>query len=82
MKKSVWWYKKYGKDSICAITKTRLRPGRDRYGLTYALFLPCKHGFSRTALVNWVFSIVENGYDDTVTCPLCRRQFDPVLVFI
>jgi hypothetical protein len=72
-----WWSKKYGKNSICAITNTRLRPGKNKYGQNYSLYLPCNHGFYRSALVSWVLTKPHQ----TPTCPLCRREFDPIVVF-
>jgi len=73
-----WWNKKYGKDSICGITHTRLRPGKNRFGETYAVYLDCKHGFCRSAMKVWVLT------NPTApgTCPLCRKEFDPLKVFI
>jgi hypothetical protein len=73
-----WWNKKYGKKSLCAITQTRLRPGKNKYGLTYCVYLNCKHGFYRSALMNWVLS----NPIEIPTCPLCRKEFDPICVFI
>jgi hypothetical protein len=73
--KKTWWNAKYGKDSICAITKCRLRPGKDKYGFPYVAFLPCKHGFYRSALDLWI----QNTYPNQ-TCPLCRKEFQVMLV--
>jgi len=70
-----WWKKKYGKDSLCSITQARLRPGKGVNGLSYAVFLPCKHGFYRKALLAWI----EGG---KTTCPTCRMVFDPVRVVV
>ena len=75
-KSKPWWSYKYGKDKICAITKTRLRPGKDRKGNSYSIFLKCGHGFSRSALEKFI-SIAEKA-----SCPLCRRCFDPKLKYI
>jgi hypothetical protein len=72
-----WWSKKYGKNSICAISNTRLRPGKNKYNLSYSIFLPCKHGFYRSALIQWVLINPNN----TPTCPLCRQCFDPLITF-
>lgn len=73
-----WWNKKYGKDKICGITHIRLRSGYNKKGLTHVIFLNCKHGFYRSALKNWVETFA---YKTTYpTCPLCREQFDPILV--
>jgi hypothetical protein len=73
-----WWNKKYGKDSICAITHSRLRPGKNSDGLSYCIFLPCKHGFYRSAITNLVISNSE----EILKCPLCRQEFDPILVVV
>lgn len=73
-----WWSKKYGKNSICAITNTRLRPGKNKNKLSYSLFLPCKHGFYRSAILQWVLAKPT----EIPTCPLCRMEFDPLLVFM
>lgn len=72
-----WWKKKYGKDHVCAITNTRLRPGKNKHDLRHAIFLPCKHGFCRSSLVYWVLTKPS----DIPTCPLCRCAFDPLIVF-
>lgn len=73
-----WWAKKYGKNSICAITNTRLRPGKNKNNLPYSIFLPCKHGFYRSAMLQWVLAKP----NEIPTCPLCRREFDPLSVFV
>lgn len=62
---SPWWNKKYGKESVCAITKTRLRPGN-------SVFLKCKHGFCYNALKQWVSM-------GNKTCPLCRKEICKIL---
>lgn len=72
-----WWGNKYGKERVCAITNTRLRPGKNKYGQKYSIFLSCKHGFYRSALMAWVLSRPE----EIPTCPLCRKHFDPLIVF-
>lgn len=64
-----WWDKKYGKESICAITHNRLRPGKNKKGYPRSVFLECKHGFNRKALENWVLKSGKS------TCPLCRKYF-------
>lgn len=69
-----WWNKKYGKNSLCAITHTRLRSGKNKHGQPRSIFLNCKHGFCRSALQSW--SILNS------TCPLCRTHFDPLIPFI
>jgi hypothetical protein len=73
----MWWNsKKY--NSICPITRTRLRHGKNRYGLTYSVFLKCKHGFNRNGLVTWVLKKPKQN----PTCPLCRVEFDSLIAFI
>ena len=71
-----WWDKKYGKESVCGITRTRLRPGKNLEGYTYCVFLKCKHGFCRSALKKWVT------IGGSTTCPMCRKYFDPMKAFI
>jgi hypothetical protein len=66
--KTKWWHTKYGKDSICAITKARLRPGKNKKGEPYTVFLSCKHGFYKSALLSWIKSSI------IPTCPLCRKE--------
>jgi len=70
-----WWIKKYGKNSTCGITFSRLRPGKGKDGLSYSIFLPCSHGFYRKALLAWTVAGKNN-------CPICRRIFDPVLLIM
>ncbi len=73
-----WWNNKYGKNSLCAITQSRLRCGKNKYGLTHCIYLNCNHGFYRTALMGWVLSKPL----ETPTCPMCRKEFDPILIFL
>ena len=73
MKKIPYW-KRVWKDQECGITNTRLRPGKNKYGLSYSIFLNCKHGFYRKVLVEWV----KNCPKEEPTCPLCRRIFNPL----
>lgn len=49
-----WWDNKYGKNAICGITKTRLRPGKDKNGKSYIVKLPCEHYFYRKSLIEWI----------------------------
>lgn len=74
----MWWDKKYGKNSICSITKTRLRPGKNKHGQSYSVYLNCGHGFYRSALTKWVLA----NPLEIPTCPSCRKYFDPLIVFI
>ena len=73
-----WWNKKYGKDKLCGITRARLRPGIDKRGESYVVFLPCAHGFYRIALKNWVLTKPEQN----PSCPMCRKIFHPLCAFI
>ncbi len=69
-----WWNrKKYG--GVCPITQTRLRHGKNKYGLSYSVFLSCKHGFNRRALMMWVLS----NHMSVSRCPICRKEFDSLL---
>ena len=68
-----WWDKKYGKNAICAISMTRLRPGKNKDNVSYSIYLQCKHGFVRSAFVRWV----ESGKR---TCPVCRSKFNASLI--
>lgn len=61
------WMNKWGKDSVCAISLTRLRPGKDKYGRSYVTQLPCKHRFYRKAIIDWISSGKQ-------TCPICRYK--------
>ena len=70
-----WWDKKYGKDKLCGVTYTRLRSGKNKNGQSYSIYLPCKHGFTRYALLSWL-NMGKN------TCPLCRRYFYPNIVIV
>lgn len=68
-----FWDIKYGKDKICGITLMRLRSGKNKYGKSYVVFLPCKHGFYRSALKN----AMDKGLK---SCPLCRGKFDVSII--
>ena len=60
------WNKKWGKDKICPITQTRLRPGCDKNGNKYVIEISCGHRFYKKALINWL----EYSYK----CPICRKD--------
>lgn len=64
MKQPFW--KKFGKDQVCGITHSRLRPGKDKDGNSYVIFLQCKHGFYRKALAMWL--------ERSNVCPICRAN--------
>ena len=61
-----YWDKKYGKNSICSITLTRLRPGKNKNGESYIIKSKCNHIFYSSALKEWM-----SNHD---TCPVCRRK--------
>ena len=67
---NLWWSKKWGKDKICGITHSRLRPGKNSDNIPYTITLPCKHSFYTRALIEWV-----NRCLDSKTCPICRSEF-------
>ena len=71
----MWWNNKYGKNSFCGITKTRLRPGKDKDGISYICKLPCKHYFYRKAIQEWILHV------ENPTCPLCRKSFNIIKFF-
>lgn len=64
-----WWSKKWGKNAICGITMTRLRPGKDKHGIDYVTTLECKHRFYTNALFKWI-----NLNFQHPTCPMCRKD--------
>lgn len=64
--KSFWRKKWSGK--ICGITQSRLRPGFNKHGYSYSVFLECSHGFYRSVLIEWI----KNCPTNEVTCPICR----------
>ncbi len=63
-----FWDKKFGKDAICPITHTRLRPGKNKYGLSHVITIDCNHSFYRKALLEW--------YRTNETCPVCRKKMN------
>lgn len=66
-----FWGKKWN-GKLCGITKTRLRPGRNKNGFSYSIFLTCSHGFYRSVLVEWI----KNCPRETPTCPICRQDIN------
>ena len=70
MKKS-WWNKKWGKNRICGITHTRLRPGKNKNGTPHVTHLKCKHSFYTKSLEKWVNACPVS----PPTCPCCRKTF-------
>ncbi len=68
--KRSFWRTKW-ENKVCGITHTRLRPGKNKDGVPYTVFLPCSHGFYRSVLMKWV----EQCQKDKPTCPMCRKQF-------
>ena len=65
--KKPWYLKKWGKDKICWITQSRLRPGKDKFGIPYSTKLECGHTFYTKPLVEWSYK--------NSTCPMCRKPF-------
>ena len=76
IKKKPFWHGKWNKENICSITHARLRPGKNKKGVSYCLFLPCGHGFYRSAISEWVKK--GSSWNDP-TCPLCRTPFNEEL---
>ena len=72
MKNNITYWKKTWKDQTCGINNTRLRPGKNNHGLSYSIFLKCRHGFYRKVLIEWV----RNCPKEQPTCPLCRQPFN------
>ena len=60
-----FWKRNWGKDKICAITMTRLRPGKNMLGVTYTVRLKCGHQYYRKALTEWL--------KNNNSCPICRE---------
>ena len=71
MAKTSWWDKKWGKDKICCITHSRLRPGKNNRGIPYTIVLDCGHGFYTSVLLEWVKKC--NQWN--TPCPYCRKIF-------
>ena len=69
-----YWKSKWEKQ-LCGITKTRLRPGKNKNGLSYVIFLHCNHGFYRSVLKEWI----KHCPTMFTTCPTCRRVFENIL---
>jgi hypothetical protein len=70
MPNNPFWYKKW-KDQQCGITHGRLRPGKNKNGESYSVFLNCNHGFYRSVILEWAKSC----FPKNATCPICRRIF-------
>lgn len=66
-----WWSEKWGKEAICGITLTRLRPGKNKQGVEYVSKLECGHRFYTSALINWIAT-----FSEKPTCPTCRNRID------
>ena len=66
------WWNKFGKNEICGITQTRLRPGKYKNNKNRVIFLECKHGFYVRPLLIWI----KNDMHIFPTCPNCRRVID------
>lgn len=72
-----WWNNRYGKESICGISRCRLRSGVNKNGISYTIKLPCGHCFYRTMIIEWVKK--NNNIFRFPTCPICRNEFDIIL---
>lgn len=66
-----WWSKKWGSNSICGITYSRLRPGKNKNGVHHTSRLKCSHSFCTNLLLEWIKKC-----PGEPTCPMCREQFD------
>jgi hypothetical protein len=66
--KKPWYFKKWGKDKICGITQSRLRQGKDKFGISYTTKLECGHSFYTKPLIEWSYK--------NSTCPMCRIHFN------
>ena len=77
MSRSPFWKNKW-KGKVCGITKCRLRPGKNKHGVSYSVFLDCKHGFYRTVLIEWI----KNCPSEHPTCPICRNEFSVSTIVI
>ncbi len=64
-----WYNKKWGTDKICGITLSRLRPGKNKNGVSYCVYLSCGHGFYRKPLR---LAILKRN----MFCPLCRKEIN------
>lgn len=60
-----FWDKKYGKHSLCPITHSRLRPGKNKHNIPHIITTNCNHSFYRKALIEWCKT--KN------VCPVCRQ---------
>jgi hypothetical protein len=78
IRRKQWWEKKWGKDKLCGITHTRLRPGKNKNEIPYIVTLKCKHSFYRTVLIEWCNYCTS----DEPTCPSCREVFNVLDIFI
>jgi hypothetical protein len=65
-----FWRKKWN-GQLCGITHGRLRPGMNKQGMPYSIFLECKHGFYLSVIMEWA----KKCYPENPTCPVCRKVF-------
>ena len=68
-----FWGKKWGKDMICPISQSRLRPGKNKHNIPHVRKLKCGHRFWRKAIDNWVITQCKNR--NQLSCPVCRCKF-------
>jgi hypothetical protein len=74
---TTFWNKKWGKESLCGITHSRLRPGGYSDGTPRCIFLECSHGFYIKPLFEW---IREKGRENA-KCPLCRLPINTLYLY-
>lgn len=79
MKKKPWWSNKWGSDSLCGITHSRLRPGKNKHGIPLTITLKCLHRFYTGALLEWANKCSSG---EIPTCPLCRCSFNVLEILI
>ena len=65
-----FWQKKWNGE-VCGITHGRLRPGLNKKGIPFSIFLECNHGFYRSAIIEWI----KVCHPNNPTCPICRKEF-------
>ncbi len=66
MNNKPWWNKKWGKDKLCYITHSRLRPTTKN---NHILKLNCGHTFYKKPITQWLS--LNN------SCPVCRKIIIP-----
>ena len=69
-----WWDKKWGKNKVCGITQSRLRPGTNKKGRPYVSWLNCGHGFYQVPLMQWIIHSYVSSNE--AKCPICREKIN------